>query len=236
MDKQEYIAQVLAQLPGLLEKEKKAVERELLDHLEDRMEPLLALKGVDEAEAERRSVAAMGDPVETGKALKQQYPLRWLILQDVASFVIVVLVLVMFIFGAYNLEGGLKNIFVRFAPSQTDERVSPAWMKPVDPRMEIGDDVVRVYEAGVRSGMAELYLCVYDRVPGGIVQGMSSALTVEDQRGKKWTAQRDDPASYTVEYYQVYLPIQVEDTHVTLCYERYGERIALEIPLPEVTA
>ena len=38
----------------------------------------------------------------------------------------------------------------------------------------------------------------------------------------------------TAWYTTCYLPIQPGDSHVTLRYERFGEEIAVEIPLPEV--
>ena len=73
-----------------------AVRQELLDHLEDRRLGYLD-KGLPEAEAEERAVAAMGDAVETGKLLNKAHsPLlgwAWLISSVVCGLLAFCLVL-----------------------------------------------------------------------------------------------------------------------------------------------
>lgn len=79
MTPSEYRDRVLAGLRRLTPEEREAVRRELDGHIEDHMEALREL-GYDEALAQERTMAAMGDPEEVGRELEKQYPLRWLIL------------------------------------------------------------------------------------------------------------------------------------------------------------
>ena len=41
--------------------------------------------------------------------------------------------------------------------------------------------------------------------------------------------------SWGAEYDRYYIPIQPGDTYVTFSYDRFGESVELQIPLPEVT-
>ena len=72
MDRREYTAQVLSCLRRVTWDEREAIRAELDGHMEDRFESLREL-GYDETEAEERTLAAMGDPAEVGRALDRQY-------------------------------------------------------------------------------------------------------------------------------------------------------------------
>ena len=61
MDRQDYTAAVLSALRRVTSRERAAIRAELDGHIEDHMEGLLEL-GYDEALAEERTLAAMGDP------------------------------------------------------------------------------------------------------------------------------------------------------------------------------
>ena len=238
MDKQEYIAQVLAQLPGLLEKEKKAVKRELLDHLEDRMEPLLALRGVDEAEAERRSVAAMGDPVETGKEIARQYQsFFWVVLKDIATGFLALFLMLMFVVGGRTTD--LPNsILARVDPARIDH-LNGTLDFEMDYRMEVGNDIVWVYEAQVRDGMFTARIVTYDRIPGGVVAwALEESLWLENESGTQAPVESTKVLGwgYGACCYWASIPVETEDESVTLTCGLYGTYTRLTIPLSEVTA
>lgn len=80
MDRRQYTDRVLTSLRRMTAKEREAIRRELDGHMEDHMEALRAL-GYDEALAEARTIAAMGDPEEVGRELNKQYPFRWLVVK-----------------------------------------------------------------------------------------------------------------------------------------------------------
>ena len=63
MDRRQYTDRVLAYLRRVTAKEREAIRQELDGHMEDHMESLREL-GYDEALAEARTLAAMGDPEE----------------------------------------------------------------------------------------------------------------------------------------------------------------------------
>ena len=233
MDKSEYIRQVLSRLPTLLEREKRAVEEELAAHFEDRMEPLLALH-VREAEAERRCAEAMGDPVEIGDALAKQYQsFFWVVLKDILTGF-----LVFFLIGAvirFSLTTDFfGSVAARVNPTAGD-REATALAVAVDWRMTVGNDTVRLYEAQVRQGVFTGYLCVYDRMPGGVTVDLKKYLWAENQRGtRKGVSSPAVGWNYGAQYYKIHLPVDPEDDHVTLCCRLYGEETRMTIPLEEV--
>ena len=235
MDRQEYTEKVLAALPGLTSREKQAVQAEIDGHIEDHMEGLLEL-GYDEKLAEERTMAAMGDPEEVGRELNKQYPLGWLILQDVAAVFIAGLLILVLIYGGIYPGHFVESIYGRTAPSRADRIESAAWMEPADIRMNAGNDVIRIYEIGIHEGSAELYLCVYDRLPGGIpFRRINEGLYIKNQRGERIPISFLRYNTDAVNYYGASIPIKAGDTSITLCYDQYGMQACQSIPLPEVT-
>ena len=75
--------QVLANLRRVTPGERAAIRDEIDGHIEDHICDLLDL-GYSPELAEERAMSFMGDPVEVGKELDKQYPLRWLVLGRVA--------------------------------------------------------------------------------------------------------------------------------------------------------
>lgn len=73
----EFCGEVLSHIPRATKKERAALQRELLDHLEDAAGEREA-GGCSWEEARMRAVEAMGDPAEIGKALNAQLSPFWL--------------------------------------------------------------------------------------------------------------------------------------------------------------
>ena len=77
MDRKEYCDRVLAQVGRLTTDEANDLRNELAGHIEDHAEALVE-HGYTEDAAYGRAVALMGDPEETGRALRAQYGGWWL--------------------------------------------------------------------------------------------------------------------------------------------------------------
>ena len=242
MTRREYTDQVLAALRNVTAEERTAIREEIDAHLEDHICALLDL-GYDPELAEQRTMAAMGDPEEVGKELDKQYPLHWLVLGRAALAVTAVMCLVLLI-GLPLLGNLTDSLKARLAPPViTSDYLAMKTTEERDLRAAVGDDVLRVcrVSVGVRDGqrMAEVALCAYDRVPGGIVsEELLAQVRLENQRGEAaefWWAGAGG-SSLCVTYANRYVPVEPGDTDVTLVYDRFGEAMSLQIPLPEEVA
>ena len=90
MNRNEYCDRVLAQVGRLTADEANDLRNELAGHIEDHAEALVE-HGYTEEDAAARAVALMGDPEETGRALREQYRHFWLVIvQRIAIFVTIV--------------------------------------------------------------------------------------------------------------------------------------------------
>ncbi len=110
---QDWAEQAVAQMR--FPPDRHAAQKELLDHMEDARDALLA-RGLPEAQAEQQVLAAMGDAKTTGKLLNQAHrPLLgwlWLASRWVSIFMVVLLLLQIWS-GSYegNLRMGIKDIW-----------------------------------------------------------------------------------------------------------------------------
>ena len=237
MDRSEYCAQVLAGLRHLSRREREAVRAELEDHMEDHARALLDL-GYDERLAEERTVAAMGDPAEVAREMERQYPRGWSVVVGV-SVMLSTVIIVSALFGIGMLEPLWNSIVCRFLPP---EDFGPsAVSRPLDIRIPIGNDILRIYRVALTEWEGEPHarvsMCAYDRLPGGVVsRQLISHVALESQRGP--VSQRTQLAtrggsSWFCDAALLYVPVQSGDGHVTLRYERFGESLTVDIPLPE---
>ena len=242
MDQQSYISAVLSCLQSLTDREQESVRSELAGHIEDHMEALMDL-GYDASLAEQRALSAMGDAEEVGRAINRQYPLRWLIVKDVATGFLTLFLMLALVFGGQNSDFG-QGLVVRFDPVRMSGWDACGWTIQTDARLKAGNDTVKSYQVSVMESptgpVATVYLCAYDRIPGGIVSGtLQNGLTIEDQRGN--TVEAVDAITkarrnfYSAEYFIACVPVETGDTHVTLHYGQYGRQAQCTIPLPEVT-
>lgn len=161
MNRSEYCAQVLSHLRRLSRREREAVRAELEEHMEDRVCALLDL-GYDQALAEERTMAAMGDPAQVGREMAKQYPRGWNVVTGV-SLVLCVFVM----FSALSSSSNRKmigyawdSLVYRVFPPGPETviagTVSPRGIEPVsgvteavDIRRTIGDNVLWVYQITV---------------------------------------------------------------------------------------
>lgn len=97
---------------------RKELLRELADHIEDRQAELEAA-GLPPNEAEAQAVAAMGDPVEIGRALDQLYDARWDTALRVLGWVVGLAAVWTLITGARVQFDGQSGLLPLFLPQSS---------------------------------------------------------------------------------------------------------------------
>ena len=241
MDRREYTDAVLAQLRRVTGDERESIRAELDAHMEDHICAMLD-SGYDQETAEERTLALMGDPKEVGRELSRVYTgWGWVILSRAAVLLTVVLC-VQALLGLGVLSGLLWSIQARTVPDEISSGYTAAATLRPDIRIPIGNDVLRVYRVsvGTRNGIraAEVAAVAYDRIPGGVVSGqLLDNVVLEDQRGvtpEHTGLGGSGKGNFGADYSLKYLPVEEGDTSITLRYDRLGEHVAVEIPLPEV--
>ena len=236
MTRQEYTDRVLANLRRVTPEERAAIREELDAHMEDHICDLLDL-GYDEALAEERTMQRMGDPEEVGRELDKQYPLRWLVLGRVALTLTVVMCIVA-MFGIGILSYLWWSLEARVAPDQISSDLLEQGQRVVDIRVPVGNDILRIYRVamGKKDGqlVAEVSMCAYDRIPGGIVsEQLLPNVELTDQRGAppEWGLGGGGKSNWGADYTTKYINIEPEDTYVTVTYDRFGEYVSVRVPL-----
>ncbi len=242
MTREEFCTRLRRSIPRASDNEWRAIRDELMDHAQDHT---LALEEQGHApeEAEERAFNALGEPEEIGRALNRQLSIFWQMVRWAAILVIVLLcwkILSMgYLYGWLHykenhmarhepvnwLSGGVENKVSTYDQGQ--------W---VDLRTQIpGNDEMYVYWVGMdaQKGLAGVDVSLYDQNPlGWVGSNPADWLRLYNQRGQSVPAGDSfrDAASGYCRF--VGLPVEPTDTHVTLCYERYGKRVELEVPLP----
>ena len=239
--RKEYTESVLTQLRRLTPEEKQDVLAELDAHIEDHMCALLDL-GYDEALAEERTMAAMGDPEEVGREMNKAYPLRWLIIEKVTKTLAVILGCLL-VFNLINLHNVWSSIRARIDP----RACSPGWEDRIDVdldvRMTVGDDVLRIYGTGVdEEERFNIFYCWYDKNPLWYIAGYG--VEFYDCRGEKIRGGGGWSSNARTEFhdwrsYRPHEGFPYEDTgeilpgdpYVMAVVERHGVRHEAEVPL-----
>ena len=203
------------------------------------MEGLLEL-GYSPELAEERTLDAMGDPKDVGRELNKQYTGWGFVLLSRVAVLLTVVLCIQALLGLGILGNLLDSVWARVAPLEPEE-ISAAVTQRLDIRVPIGSDVVRVYGVSrlTREGVPAVgvFVCAYDHLPGGVVSDrLLPGMWIEDPRGEalEWLSGGSGHGSIGADYQLRYVPVEETDTSITLRYERFGENIAVEIPLPEV--
>ena len=249
MTRTEYVERVLSVMRHVTSSEREAIRAEIAAHIEDHICDLLELD-YDEALAEERTMARMGDPEEVGRELDKQYTNSfWIWLEGVAKILLVPMVLVSLI-GVGSLFHAANHLEARFAPEGYRTDFPAEITEEVDLRVPVGNDILRVYQVALGEQShynydlekremlptVQVSVCAYDRIPFGIVSGdLFTYLKVSDQRGNESDNWGGGSGSWGAEYSRYYIPVEPGDTYVTLSYDRFGESVTLKVPLPEVT-
>ena len=108
-------------------------------------------------------------------------------------------------------------------------------------RIPIGDDIVRIDTVSCSTQRAEVQLTAFDRIPGGVVYArLLHTLRLENERGEVIDEWEDcDYPSCVSSSGTLYVciashrvNIEPDDTYIRLSYDRLGEHVEVEIPLP----
>ena len=249
MTRSEYVEQVLSVMRHVTKSEWEAIRAEIDAHIEDHICDLLELD-YDEALAEERTMALMGDPEEVGRELDKQYTNGfWIWLESIAKILLVPMILVALL-GIGILFHAVDYLEARFAPEGYRSDFPAEITEEVDLRVQVGNDILRVYEVALGEQShynhateesevlptVQVSVCAYNRIPFGIVSGdLFTYLKAADQRGTEVDTWGGGAGSWGAEYDRYYIPIESGDTYVTLSYDRFGESVELKVPLPEVT-
>ena len=246
MNRNEYCDRVLAQVGRLTTDEANDLRNELAGHIEDHAEALVG-HGYTEEDAAARAVMLMGDPEETGRALRAQYGGWWLVIVQRAAVAVTVVACVQGFFMLPMLSGVYESLRVRVNPTVN----SISWEEldgaaDLHERIPIGDDIVQLnrIEYGVRDGerQAVLWVSSYDRIPGRrVYERLFETMSLQNERGKtvydrdgvRYSSCWGSSGSLYVHYGQHTVPLEEGDTYVTFVYDRFGERIETRIELPE---
>ena len=105
MNRNEYCDRVLAQVGRLTADEANDLRNELAGHIEDHAEALVE-HGYTEDAAYGRAVALMGDPEETGRALRAQYGGWWLVIVQRAARILTAMLCVMIARSSRSMKSG----------------------------------------------------------------------------------------------------------------------------------
>ena len=193
------------------------------------------LSGVYESIRERVSpaVALMGDPEETGRALRAQYGGWWLVIVQRAARILTALLCVMIaglIVKSSGLYGAIRDRYEVQKPGEGWERWNT---ETPGTRIPIGDDIVRIDAVSCSTQRAEVQLTGFDRIPGGVVYArLLHTLRLENERGEVIDEWEDcDYPSCVSSSGTLYVciashrvNIEPDDTYIRLIYDR--------LPLP----
>lgn len=135
----------------------------------------------------------------------------------------------------------IDSISARIYPNEPSAYTAVAATERLDIRIPVGNDILRVYRISIGQAddtpgvwEAEVQLCAYDRIPGGIVSRRLMEQTwLETPGGRRDPPKGSGRGNWRVEYGSCYVRLSPEDTYVVLRFEAFDEQIRLELPLPE---
>lgn len=238
MEHIEFCDRVLALVRHATPEEKEAIRAELLDHMEDHAAALVE-RGQDPETALAMAAEAMGDPEEVGRELDKQYPLVWLAVSRVSLALILLIALSMvlrlplFPFFWENIEARTQEAPV------TLENLQRPYTYAVDLRAEIGSDVLRIYGVGLESspdgetGTVSLAMCSYDKNPFGRTSGNLIQHLTYEAGGETFTSHAGGGSSNSgaAHWFARAITVSREAETIAVCYDRFGDRVRLEVPL-----
>lgn len=139
---------VLSAIPRATGGERDAIRAELLDHLSDHRE-MLVEHGVEELEAERRAIEAMGDPVEIGRAWNEKLSPFWLWLGRLCCAACVFIVLFNLSDIYYKADRLFDSLGIRYGAETASESrdltgYDLIWETDPGIRKKFGEHIIRI--------------------------------------------------------------------------------------------
>lgn len=232
---------VLGCIPRATRREKDGIRDELLDHLLEHKDVLMGY-GLDEAEAEKQAVAAMGDAEGIGKAWNEKLSPFWLWLGRVCMVCCVLLVLSTALRSEYRLKM-IWNVWQVQRGQETVEldEISSfdlVWEKDPGVCEEFGEHMIKIPKVALWQNAWEkdrfelqVYVITYPR------DVMDYPLPMNPFLGRLESNLRDSGGSGAEFHQQGYSEVRrsydVEKgtESVILDFELYGNTFHAEIPL-----
>ena len=235
MTRREFCARVRKHLKRATDAEWESIRREILGHVEDRMEDFQR-SGFDQEAAEIRAVAAMGEPEEIGDALNRQLSPFWLVLSRVSTACIALLCCGLVLSLPVGFARVFDNLQARLAPGSGFRGPEEGYIRQeVDVRLSIRSDVLRVYwvDLSADKGLAEVHYCLYDKNPlGDTANNIDNYIQVREPNGSWGRYIGGGQGSAGVWYLELSgVPVERGQETITLRYDRFGDHLTLEIPL-----
>lgn len=235
MTRGEFCARVRKHLKRATDAEWESIRREILGHVEDRMEDFQR-SGFDQGAAEVRAVAAMGEPEEIGDALNRQLSPFWLVLSRVSTACIALLCCGLVLSLPVGFARVFDNLQARLAPGSGFRGPEEGYIRQeVDVRLSIRSDVLRVYwvDLSADKGLAEVHYCLYDKNPlGDTANNIDNYIQVREPDGSWGRYIGGGQGSAGVWYLELSgVPVERGQETITLRYDRFGDHLTLDIPL-----
>lgn len=236
MDTKDFSTQVLRHIPRATRREKENIRRELEDHMEDHA---LALqeKGIPPEAAKSKAEAAMGDPAEVGRALNEQLSPFWLGASRLAMVWLVLLCLFQISTGHFfGLERLLPSPPQKLPePDEYDANIRGYPLShSLDIKVPLGNDILYIYQVDLSpvQHLACIDMTVYDESGRGVAADIRDHLGAETEQypDQQVTVGGSDHEK-VIHCYVSGIHYGPEETAVTLRYERFGETLAIEVPL-----
>lgn len=235
MTRGEFCVRVRKHLKRATDAEWESIRREILGHVEDRMEDFQR-SGFDQGAAEVRAVAAMGEPEEIGDALNRQLSPFWLVLSRVSTACIALLCCGLVLSLPVGFARVFDNLQARLAPGSGFRGPEEGYVRQeVDVRLSIRSDVLRVYwvDLSADKGLAEVHYCLYDKNPlGDTANNIDNYIQVREPDGSWGRYIGGGQGSAGVWYLELSgVPVERGQETITLRYDRFGDHLTLDIPL-----
>jgi hypothetical protein len=251
MTRIEYVERVLSVMRHATPTEREAIRAEIDAHIEDHICDLMELD-YDEALAEERTMARMGDPEEVGRELDKQYPVVWLVVKRVAMVLALVLSLMLLARVEWNCVK--TNLAYQFYPPLVMNNEGTVYEflddHPENIRVTSGNSVIRVSAVAIYKmgpGRPLYHMATLPENPLNIdsenqyvaaveICGYpASWLDVAREPYCPWVSVRGaSDAWFTTggpSSYIVLIPVEPWETKLTATYQGYGHDLSFTIPL-----
>lgn len=236
----EFCDGVLGQMPRATGRERDDIREELLDHLMEHRDMLVEY-GYDPVDAEQRSIAAMGDPAEIGRAWNKALSPFWLWLGRLCAVAFALILL----FNAddiyYKYERIRDAMEVRYGEGYESREIGSGYnlFWETEPGIEkpFGDHIIRIervelYEritGPLKEYAAQVYYVTWHRDPWGKSLDSSVLYSLTYDGAESWGGGSSETAYATWKRDELEVHPYQESLHIRL--EHMGNLFEAEIPL-----
>lgn len=233
---QAYCNRVCAVLKKATQKEKDALSKELLDHMESHTDTLVDL-GWDPQEARIYAIQAMGDPEMVGRQYDEKLSTFWLWCGYVMRALCIAIAALMLV-RITNSRWMVKEVITaRFDPADSGYgstvKADLVWSEEMDLRVSTpsGKHVIRVYLTELYqwsdgSYSVQIFVVGYPKNPLGVKSELLNYMDMDGYAGGRFSSAVVEYHSYDVRVEKGQRSVELE-----ICREETNTDIRVEIPL-----